>query len=271
MSDLGAINKMNVSFQGSKEAKETEKTPKAETAKTSDNKPKIADKLTQPIKDEFKKAYGEDAEATPSLVADFVSDNIVKLGVLVAGGALLLAKSRKATNGLTEALKENVNKLKSAATDGEKAGIFKKTVDLVKGTYGKVKANNLKAAKDAAEEAAKTGSRTLRKTVEDAILRPKPFEEGTKLADFINKTCGKSAAKVKNALGKVGIGNGSDLADTAIAGATTIALGSSVNDITGDVTEKDNKALAREAKIQKFENLLNAASKIADTANMIAG
>ena len=267
MSDLGAINASNITFQGSKEAKETHKKPAERTA----DKPKLMDKLTQPVKDEFKKAYGEDAEATPSLVADFVSDNVVKLGVLVAGGALLLAKSRKATNGLTEALKDNINKFKSAATEGEKAGIFKKTVDTLKGTFSQVKANNLKQATESAKEAAESGSKTIRKTVEEAVLRPKQFEEGTKLAGFIDKHCGKHAAKVKEALGKIGIGNGSDLADTAMAGAATVALGSGVNDITGDVTEKDNNALAHQAKVQKFESLLNTASKLADTANMIAG
>ena len=267
MSDLGAINASNITFQGSKEAKKTDR----KDAEKINDKPKLMDKLTQPVKDEFKKAYGEDAEATPSLVADFVSDNVVKLGVLVAGGALLLAKSRKATNGLTEALKDNINKFKSAATEGEKAGIFKKTVDTIKGTFSQVKANNLKQATESAKEAAESGSKTIRKTVEEAILRPKQFEEGTGLAKFIDKHCGKHAAKVKETLGKIGIGNGSDLADTAIAGTATVALGSGVNDIAGDVTEKDNGALAHEAKIQKFENLLKTASKLADTATMIAG
>lgn len=276
MSDLGAINASNVSFQGSKEADKTKlevakKAPRVKSADFGEDKPKLMDKLTQPIKDEFQKAYGKDAEATPSLVADFVSDNIVKLGVLVAGGALLLAKSRKATNGLTEALKENIGKMKAAATEGEKTSIFKKTVDLVKNTYGKVKTNNLEAAKAAAEDAAKTGSKTLRQTVEEAILRPTKFEEGTKFAGFIDKHFGKHAPKIKETLGKIGISNGSDLADTAMAGAATVALGSGVNDIAGDVTEKDNKTLAREAKVKKFEDILTTASKIADTASMLAG
>ncbi len=268
MSELGAINASNIAFQGSKETKEAKET---KTAQTTDNKPKLTDRFTQPFRDEFKKAYGEDAEATPTLVADFVSDNVVKLGVFAAGGALLLAKSRKATNGLTEAIKDNINKFKSAATEGEKAGIFKKTVDTIKGTFGQVKANNLKQATESAKEAAESGSKTIRQTVEEAILRPKDFEEGTKLASFIDKYCGKHAPKVKETLGKIGIGNGSDLVDTAIAGTATVTLSNGVNDIAGDVTGKDNENLARQAKIERFENLINTASKLADTANMIAG
>ena len=115
MSDLGAINSSNIAFGSTKVEKKEDDKGVEITALPVEQKPSIGEKLTQPIRDEFHKAYGEDAKATPSLVADFVSDNLIKVGVAVAGGAAILAKARKSTSGLTEALKAGVKKVSSRA------------------------------------------------------------------------------------------------------------------------------------------------------------
>lgn len=272
MSGINAVNASNVNFKGKDkterksntgEISETDNSKKSRSAR----KP-LKETLTAPVRDQFKKAYGEDAKATPSLVADFISDNAIKIGTLVAGGALIFAKSRKATNGMTKALRENIGKFGTAA-EGEKTNILKRSVTVVKDAFAQVKANNLADAQKTASEAARKGEKSIMGTVKDAVLKPKEFDQASGLGKFVDKHLGKNAEQAKKFLGKAGIANGSDLADTAIAGAATAALTGGAHEIAGDVTEKDNKELAREAKIQEFENLLNSADKFADALSMV--
>ena len=272
MSGINTVNVSNVNFKGKdKTERESNAGGIAKTGnakKSSSSKKPLTETLTAPVRDQFKKAYGEDAKATPALVADFISDNIVKIGTLVAGGALIFAKSRKATNGMTKALKDNINKF-GTATESEKTNILKRSATVVKDTFAQVKANNLADAQSAVRETAQKGEKSIMGTVKDAILKPKDFEQASGLGKFVDKHFGKYAEQIKTGLGKAGIANGSDLADTAIAGAATAALTGGAHEIADDVTEKDNKELAREAKIQEFENLLNSAEKVADALSMV--
>ncbi len=275
MSGVNAVNSSNINFCGNKDEKETKelrakKAPKMTGAKVNGEQQGLTAKLTAPIRDNFKKTY-DGADATPELVADYVSDNLIKAGVAVAGTALLLAKSRKATNGLSRALKDSFQEIRQASTGGEKTKLFGKMTELVKGTFAKVKANNLDDAKQAAEAAAKTGSKSFKQTVGDALLKPKTFEEGSGLGKFIDKNFGKHSSWVKERLGKVGISNASDLADTAIAGAATAALSGSATGIAGTVTSEDNDKLAHQAKLNKLEDTITALDRLAQTASMIAG
>lgn len=279
MSDLGAINSSNIAFGSTKvEEKpgrnkeiidvQAVEVPAEKKAKASPVKKFI----TQPIQDEFHKAYGEDAKATPSLVADFVSDNLIKVGVAVAGGAAILAKARKSTSGLTEALKAGVKKVSSNADNAEKLGAFKKATEAFKGAMAEMKKTNLKKAEEAVKATAEGGEKIkLGEKIKSAILQPKEFEEGTKLAGVVDKVFGKHAQTVKNGLGKVGIGNGSDLADTAMAVGSAAAVSAGVNEIADDVTEADNDKLAIQGKIKAFEDTVNAADRLVNTISVLAG
>lgn len=277
MSDLGAINSSNIAF-GSTKVEEKQGRNKeiidVQAVEVSAEKKASPVKkfITQPIQDEFHKAYGEDAEATPSLVADFVSDNLIKAGVAIAGGAAILAKARKSTSGLTEALKAGIKKVSSNADDVQKTGVFKRFTEAFKSVTTEMKRINFEKAKEAVEEATESGGKIkLGEKIKSAILQPKEFKEGTKLAGVVDKVFGKHAQTVKNGLGKVGIGNGSDLADTAIAAGSAAAISAGVNEIADDVTEADNDKLAIRDKIKAFEETVNAADKIADTLSLLAG
>lgn len=277
MSDLGAINSSNIAF-GSTKVEEKQGRNKeiidvqAVEVPAEKKASPVKKFITQPIQDEFHKAYGEDAEATPSLVADFVSDNLIKAGVAVAGGAAILAKARKSTSGLTEALKAGIKKVSSNADDVQKTGVFKRFTEAFKSVTTEMKRINFEKAKEAVEEATEGGGKIkLGEKIKSAILQPKEFEKDTKLAGVVDKVFGKHAQTVKNGLGKVGIGNGSDLADTAIAVGSTAAISAGVNEIADDVTEADNDKLAIQGKIKAFEETVNAADKIADTLALLAG
>ena len=272
MSDLGAINSSNIAFGSTKVEKKEDDKGVEITALPVEQKPSIGEKLIQPIRDEFHKAYGEDAKATPSLVADFVSDNLIKVGVAVAGGAAILAKARKSTSGLTEALKAGVKKVSSNADNAEKLSAFKKATEAFKGAMAEMKKTNLKKAEEAVKATAEGGEKIkLGEKIKSAILQPKEFEEGTKLAGVVDKVFGKHAQTVKNALGKVGIGNGSDLADTAMAVGSAAAVSAGVNEIADDVTEADNDKLAIQGKIKAFEDTVNAADRLVNTISVLAG
>lgn len=277
MSDLGAINSSNIAFGSTKveekpgRNKEIIDVQAVEIPAEKKASP-VRKFITQPIQDEFHKAYGEDAKATPSLVADFVSDNLIKAGVAVAGGAAILAKARKSTSGLTEALKAGIKKVSSNADDVQKTGVFKRFTEAFKSVTTEMKRINFEKAKEAVEEATESGGKIkLGEKIKSAILQPKEFKEGTKLAGVVDKVFGKHAQTVKNGLGKVGIGNGSDLADTAIAAGSAAAISAGVNEIADDVTEADNDKLAIRDKIKAFEETVNAADKIADTLSLLAG
>lgn len=293
MSKINALNS-SVAFQGkSKVAKKKEAEPK-------EKKVSVGEKLTQPIKDEFEKAYGEGTKPNASLVADFIADNALKAGVAVAGAAAVFAKTRKSTNGLTKALKENFSKLTSkgaeAVQDGaeeiKKVGIFKGTIDAVKKAFAEVKANNLKSANEAAAqaaEAAKKGEGTsIFTSIKKSLLNPKEVDAESGLSKFIDKHLGKEsriggfiskrikvkegaesvdvADLAKKGLAKVGVQSTGDLVDTAVAAGTTAVISSTANEITDDVTDNDNGQLAHKAKLEHFEQSLNTISKLADTA-----
>ena len=272
MSGINAVNASNVNFKGKDkterksnagEISETDNSKKSRSAR----KP-LKETLTAPVRDQFKKAYGEDVKATPSLVADFISDNAIKIGTLVAGGAFIFAKSRKATNGMTKALRENIGKFGTAA-EGEKTNILKRSVTVVKDAFAQVKANNLADAQKTVSEAVSSGSKTIKQMVNEAVFKPKDFEQASGLGKFVDKHFGKHAEQIKTGLGKAGIANGGDLADTAIAGAATAALTGGVHEIADDVTEKDNKELAHKAKVKEVEDTLNSAVKFADALSML--
>ncbi len=293
MSKINALNS-SVAFQGkSKVAKKKEAEPK-------EKKVSVGEKLTQPIKDEFEKAYGEGTKPNASLVADFIADNALKAGVAVAGAAAVFAKTRKSTNGLTKALKENFSKLTSkgaeAVQDGaeeiKKVGIFKGTVDAVKKAFAEVKANNLKSANEAAaqaaEEAKKGKGTSIFTSIKKSLLNPKEVDAESGLSKFIDKHLGKEsriggfiskrikvkegaesvdvADLAKKGLAKVGVQSTGDLVDTAVAAGTTAVISSTANEITDDVTDNDNGQLAHKAKLEHFEQSLNTISKLADTA-----
>lgn len=277
MSDLGAINSSNIAFGSTKveekpgRNKEIIDVQAVEVPAEKKASP-VKKFITQPIQDEFHKAYGEDAKATPSLVADFVSDNLIKVGVAVAGGAAILAKARKSTSGLTEALKAGVKKVSSNADNAEKLSAFKKATEAFKGAMAEMRKTNLKKAEEAVKATAEGGVKIkLGRKIKSAILQPKEFEEGTKLAGIVDKVFGKHAQTVKNGLGKVGIGNGSDLADTAMAVGSTVAVSAGVNEIADDVTEADNDKLAIQGKIKAFEDTVNAADRLVNTISVLAG
>ena len=290
MSDLNSINSSQVAFSGlkkSKKAQEGREEIEAVTPKKS--LPEVLkEKISEPIVDEFHKAY-DGQKATPTLVADFVADNAVKLGVAVLGGALFFAKSRKATNGLTTALRNN---FKEAFQQGEK-GVIKKigqSAGAIRSTITDIKKANFEAAKKAVDlvedKSKKTG---IIDGVKQAILKSEDsFAEGSKLPGLIDSASarlgkfaskfskkevdgGKIAEGVKGALLKVGIKDGGSIADTAIATGATYVIGSGANGIASDVTEKDNAQLAKEAKIQHFEQTLSTIQKLADTADMLMG
>ena len=268
MSELNAINSSNIAFGSTKVEKKEDDKGVEIAALPVDEKPSIGEKLTQPIRDEFHKAYGDDAKATPSLVADFISDNIIKIGVAVAGGAAILARARKSTGGLTEALKAGVQKVKG----DDSLNAIKKVTGTLKGTMDEMKKLNLKKAQDAVEATAKSGEKIgLMTRVKDAILQPKEFQEGTKLAGVVDRVFGKHAKTVKGALGKVGIATGSDMAGTAIALGAAGAASAGANEIGDDVTEGDNDKLALQSRIQSFENAVKAADKLANTVSLLAG
>ncbi len=288
MSQINAISASNVSFSGRKtnksEAKKSE-VKKSETKEKPNIAKKVISRISQPLKDDFNKKY-DGASPTPTLVADYFSDNIFKTGVAILGSALVFAKSRKFTNGLTESLLENARNT-FAKKD---IGAFKKLTTTLSETFANIKANNRNAiidkAKKEAEETLASGNHTIMESVKDAILRPvEKFDTNSKLGKVIDKIAGegsmlntfftKNAKKevegnlaqvIEKNLAKVGIKNGSSLVDTAIAGAATGTVGANMMGVADNVTSKDNDAIAKQSKI---EALVDAADKMANVAQLI--
>ena len=293
MSKINALNSSEIAFQGKSkvEVKEAEEKPKKGFAK-------VVGKITQPVKDEFEKAYGEDVKPDAALVADFTADNIMKLGVGVGITALTLAKMRKSTNGLTKALKEGFSnmKVKKAATEAvadgadavKSSGKVKSIIKTIREAFSEVKANNLKNANEAAEAVKNGEGGSVFASIKKSILKPKEVDDTSKLSKFIDKHFGPEtkigkfinskikvaegaepadAAKLaKKGLAQVGIADTADLVDTAAAVGATAVVGSTANEITDDVVDNDNQELAKKSTIKRFEGFLNTADKLADTA-----
>ncbi len=291
MSGIDAVGANNITFTGHKDDDK-----KVNLEKKKDKSVSFKERLTRPIKDDFKKTYKTDVkDATPEMMADYVADKTVKAITVVGGGALLLAKSRKMTNGLTSAIKENWAKLRTSADSKEAKGAFDRITGLVSGTINQVKDNNFNRLKASIQ--AEGGNRPgLTKSVKDAIFMPvENFEAkglfgkainaasnvatgvckvfGIKGKDGAELTQGVIADKIKNGFKKVGIGNGEQLIDTTLAlGATALSTGVSL-DVADTATKADNKDLALAARARKaldtIDNVTKTASKFSEIADAI--
>ncbi len=273
MSGINSINSSNVTFSG-KKAENNNDVKKKPTVFTN-----AANALTKPIKDEFEKKY-EGAKATPGLVADFVADKTVGIAVTLASAALVFSKSRKATNGLTAALKESISAARSA-TGIEKAKVAGKIREVAINTFDKIKENNLNVAQKA-RAAKESGQITgLKKSLSEAILRPVEFDNASKLGSKIDKAFGAEsklgqvlakkgvkadlAGGIKNVLGKVGISNGDELIDTTIALGASAVAANGAGSISNHVSSKDDSNLAGIAKLaDKFNQMAEIATDIID-------
>lgn len=241
MSGVNAINSSNVSFSGKKNAEETKQTSKAKQTFTS----KVANKLAQPVKDSFHKKYGEDAKATPKLVGDYIVDTALKVAVPVATAVVLFTKMRKNTNGLTEAVKQNIKEVSGETLSGKE-----KISKVVKESLAQVRKNNAikagEALADATGEQAKTGlfSRIA-----------------TKL---------KEAASVKSPDGKF---DPNKAIDVAISGAVTAGATSGALEVTDAVVTGDDAELAGDAALKiKINNpkMKDAVDQAGTVLNILA-
>ena len=196
-------------------------------------------------------------------------------------------KEKSTQNAFDQALIEKTKLERETACETPDARLYEKHVEITAAiasyteasnnqierlTLLKKSRENLKKAEEAVKATAEGGEKIkLGEKIKSAILQPKEFEEGTKLAGVVDKVFGKHAQTVKNGLGKVGIGNGSDLADTAMAVGSAAAVSAGVNEIADDVTEADNDKLAIQGKIKAFEDTVNAADRLVNTFSMLAG
>ena len=263
MLNVDSIKPNNLAFNG----KEKVKKPKSE------NKKGIGYTLTKPVRDSFHKAYGKHVKVTPALVADFIADNIIKIGIVTVGTVLLFAKMKSATNGLTSAVR------KAAKEDH---GLGKKFTEVI----GQIKENNadfVKKTREAVRQAgnfSETGAadKTLNevqkagglKSFIKNVFKPKEaFNESGLLGRAIKKVAGeKKAPVVMEKLAQAGIAGGSDVLDTAVAVGATATVGSGLINIAKDVTEADNKKLAKESGSKHVVKSIGKISKLAELAGV---
>jgi len=243
---IDAIHSSNISFSG-----------KAKKADKKAEKHGFTQKLAQPIKDSFHKKYGDDAEATPKLVADFAADKLIKAAVVGLGMAVVFKKMKASTNGLTQALQDA---RKSQDTKGIK--------DIITKTVETVKSNNKKAVTETGESILgslkKDGCSVadgVKGTLKSIFKSKDGFDAKSKLGKFTKKVFGNKAEKVNGLFRKAGIANEKDLLDTAAAVGATAAVTKGLNEAADDVTTADDAKLAESSTLGQIKK---KAAKIAE-------
>lgn len=256
---MEAINNTNVSFG------------KSEKSEATTEKRSLGTKLVQPIKDDFHRAYGEDVKPNTKLVADYTADKVVKLGVFTVGTVLLFAKSKKLTNGLTKAIRDNFSKVgKKVEGSAEKIGLGKRIGNIIK----QVKSNNSAKVEgqQVINEIKQDGGSILGwiKKTGKSIIKPKEtFEVESGLGKLTKKLFKDKAKSVQEFLRKAGISNGKDLADTAAAVGATAVASAGLNNIADDVTKSDNEELANKSRRERVSEAVDAVEKLADLASFV--
>lgn len=245
---IDAIHSSNISFNG--------ETKKAEKSHRKAEKHSFTQKLAQPIKDSFHKKYGDDAEATPKLVADFAADKLIKAAVVGLGMAVVFKKMRTSTNGLTEAIKSQDKKnIKNIATT---------VIDTIKQN----KAANAASLKESGDSILKSFKKDgcsvmdgVKGTLKSVFKTKDHFDADSKLGKLTKKTLGDKAEKVNNLFRKAGIANEKDLLDTAVAVGATAAVTKGLNEVTDDVTTSDDAKLAESSTLSQIKK---KAAKLAE-------
>ncbi len=256
---IEAINSTNVNFG------------KSEKNEATVQKMNFSTKLTQPIKDDFHRAYGEDAKPNTKLVADYAADKVVKFGVFTLGTLLLFAKSKKMTNGLTKAIRENFSNIgKKVEGNVEKIGLGKRIGNIIK----EVKNNNTAKVEgeQVLSEIKQEGGSILGwiKKTGKSIIKPKDsFDAESGLGKVTTKLFKGKAKSVQEFLRKAGISNGKDLADTAAAVGATAIASTGLNNIADDVTKSDNEELANKSRLERVSNAMDTVEKLADLATIV--
>ena len=263
MLNVNTVKSNNLTFSGKEKVKKTKTKKKQGLSYT----------LTKPVRDSFHKAYGKHAKPSPALVADFIADNIIKIGILTVGTVLLFAKMKNATNGLTNAVKKAAK---------EEKGLGKKVAEV----FGQIKENNadfVKKTRDALKAAQNFGETgTADKALNEVeqagglknflknIFKPKDsFNESGLLGRTIKKVAGdKKAPVVMEKLKQVGISGGSDVIDTVAALSGTAAIGSGLNNVAKEVTEADNRELAQKNDSKHVIKSIGTVSKLAELAGV---
>lgn len=254
-----AINSANVNFG------------KSEKREAAAEKRGFGTKLTQPIKDDFQRAYGVDAKPNAKLVADYAADKVVKFGVFTIGTLLLFSKSKKITNGLTKAIRENFSNFGKKIEGGaEKIGLGKRIGNIVR----QVKNNNTAnvEGEQVLSEIKQEGGSILGwiKRTGKSIIKPKEsFDAESGLGKLTEKLFKGKAKSVQEFFRKAGISNGEDLADTAAAVGATAIASTGLNNIADDVTKSDNEELANKSRRERVSNAMDAVEKLADLATIV--
>lgn len=232
---------------------------------------KAGQKLAQPFVDEFHKDYGEDAVATPKTVGDFVLDHAIKIGVAALTIGVTFAAARGKFNGFSKNFAKNIKS--------------EKPLTAVKNAFDTVKTKNAQALLDA--KAIKDGAKNIDDLAEAVdtiasgagkgagkkgiaakigeIIKAEPkekFAEGSKLPKIIDKVFGKKADKVKDAALKMGIGEGSDVADLALAAGATTTAATGTGIITDEAVNKNDESLSIQSKIDAITKGMEVLEKI---------
>lgn len=135
----------------------------------------------------------------------------------------------------TEKGRKFVAFLASGATFAAAVVSFKKVAPKLRAAIGHATANvakkfsssakDVKVIKEVADEVAQNGEKIANGT-------------GDGLQKLVNKVAGENADKVLNGLEKIGVKNGGDAADLAIAGGAAVLAGREAGDIAQDKQEK---------------------------------
>lgn len=245
-------------------------------------------KLAQPVVDQFHKDYGEDAEATPKTVADFIFDHAVKLGVVALTIGVTFAATKGRFNGFTKNFSQNLE------TDGVlKAAKNALSQVKLQNAEAVVNANNIKNATSSASAMAETLAGTAAEVMEnkgaavaeaaegviDAAANGKTgiiaslkkifsgtpkeaFAENSKLPKIIDKFGGKHADKIKESLLKAGIGEGADVVDNGLAAASTALAAASTGTLASNAVDGNDHELGINSKLEKLGKALETVEKL---------
>lgn len=235
---------------------------------------KAGQKLSQPFVDQFHKDYGEDAVATPKSVGDFILDHAIKIGVAILTISITFAAARGKFNGFSKNFAENIKS--------------EKPIKAIKDALDTVKAQNAQAIIDAktikegasnVDDLINTVEAMTTKAgdvVEDKGLASKigkfikatpkeSFAENSKIPKFIDKVFKKNpekAEKAKSALLKMGIGEGSDISDLAIAASTTSAATTGTGIIADKAVDSNDENVGIQSRLETIAKGIDTLDKI---------
>lgn len=228
-------------------------------------------KISTAVSRDFHNKYGEGAEVTPKLAADYASDRFLGTAVVAATAAITFIKSRKLTDGITRAIPKNLKNIKNIT----EKGLLNKTKKFVSDVMTDVKKNNAAYINKLQSELPEDAG--FFQKIKHALLRPVKFmNPESKLAGFIDKNIPKHSETVKKGLAKVGIKDGHGVIDLAIALGVAKGVKSKTIEIVDDVATSDDITLANEAgvDISKIPNMkikLNNENKALEVLKSIDG